>query len=108
MLVQRLAHWPCRPDTLTVFECAPLHRFDDVMPFWIFLWAAPLELAMVLLMVGGGWGQGQFWWMLNAGVAGPAALGRWTRGPGFRAPNIANPLPGLCNPVSTRYTTRTQ
>ncbi|PNH03030.1 Protein kintoun [Tetrabaena socialis] len=25
--------------------------FDDIMPFWIFLWAAPLELAMVLLMV---------------------------------------------------------
>ncbi|GLC33196.1 hypothetical protein PLESTB_000360400 [Pleodorina starrii] len=28
-----------------------VRRFDDVMPFWIFLWAAPLELAMVLLMV---------------------------------------------------------
>ncbi|GFR41484.1 hypothetical protein Agub_g2175, partial [Astrephomene gubernaculifera] len=28
-----------------------VRRFDDVMPFWIFLWAAPLELCMVLLMV---------------------------------------------------------
>ncbi|KAG2425890.1 hypothetical protein HYH02_014893 [Chlamydomonas schloesseri] len=28
-----------------------VRRFDDVLPFWIFLWAAPLELALVLLMV---------------------------------------------------------
>ncbi|KAG2488022.1 hypothetical protein HYH03_013329 [Edaphochlamys debaryana] len=28
-----------------------VRRFDDVAPFWVFLWAAPLELCMVLLMV---------------------------------------------------------
>ncbi|KXZ56223.1 hypothetical protein GPECTOR_1g194 [Gonium pectorale] len=28
-----------------------VRRFDDAVPFWIFLWASPLELAMVLLMV---------------------------------------------------------
>lgn len=28
-----------------------VRRFDDAGPFWVFLWAGPLELGMVLLMV---------------------------------------------------------
>ena len=28
-----------------------VRRFDDAGPFWIFLWAGPLELVCVLLMV---------------------------------------------------------
>ena len=38
-----------------------VRRFDDAMPFWVFLWGAPLELLMVFIMVragGGGWGGG--------------------------------------------------
>ncbi len=29
-----------------------VRRFDDAVPFWLFLWAGPIELCMVLLMVG--------------------------------------------------------
>ena len=28
-----------------------VRRFDESMPFWIFLWAGPLELAIVVLMI---------------------------------------------------------
>lgn len=28
-----------------------VRRFDDLMPFWLFIWASPIELAMVLLLV---------------------------------------------------------
>lgn len=28
-----------------------VRRFDDGVPFWLFIWAGPLETAMVLLMV---------------------------------------------------------
>jgi ATP-binding cassette subfamily C (CFTR/MRP) protein 4 len=28
-----------------------VRRFDESMPFWIFLWAGPLELAFVVLMI---------------------------------------------------------
>jgi len=28
-----------------------VRRFDEAMPFWIFLWAGPLELAIVVLMI---------------------------------------------------------
>jgi ABC transporter transmembrane region len=28
-----------------------VRRFDDGMPFWVFLWAGPLELVAVLVMV---------------------------------------------------------
>ena len=28
-----------------------VRRFDECMPFWIFLWAGPLELTMVVLMI---------------------------------------------------------
>ena len=28
-----------------------VRRFDEAMPFWVFLWAGPLELAMVALMI---------------------------------------------------------
>ncbi|KAL6765994.1 hypothetical protein V8C86DRAFT_2453065 [Haematococcus lacustris] len=28
-----------------------IRRFDDAMPFWLFLWAGPLELGLVLLLV---------------------------------------------------------
>ena len=28
-----------------------VRRFDEAMPFWVFLWAGPLELAIVVLMI---------------------------------------------------------
>ena len=29
-----------------------VRRFDDAMPFWVFLWAGPLELTIVMVTVG--------------------------------------------------------
>lgn len=30
-----------------------VRRFDDALTYWVFVWSAPLELAMVFIMVRG-------------------------------------------------------
>lgn len=39
----------CCPSAPTC--CLPPHRLDDALPFWLFTWAAPFELVLVLTLV---------------------------------------------------------